>query len=132
MENATKALLIAAAILIAIVLITLGISVIRVGQEAMGNMDLSEAEMATHNSKFESAAGTRVSGSMVNTLLATIVSSNADPNSKQEVTVTNNSSQTEAGISGTTVTKFHTGKYYKVTLTYTGGLVSGVSIADVT
>ena len=52
MENATKALLIAAAVLIAIILISLGLAVVRQGQEAVQDADLSEAEATQFNSKF--------------------------------------------------------------------------------
>ena len=45
MENATKALLIAAAILVAIIIISLGLAVVRQGQEAISSADMSEAEM---------------------------------------------------------------------------------------
>lgn len=68
MENATKALLIAAAILIAIVLISIGVYVLRQGQEAMNNANLTESEILAYNSKFTSYSGTQ-RGSNVNAML---------------------------------------------------------------
>ena len=53
MENATKALLIAAAILIAIVVITLGVFVLGKGSTLVkDNSDMSDVEISTYNSKF--------------------------------------------------------------------------------
>ena len=58
MENATKALLIAAAILIAIVVITLGVFVLGKGSTLVKeNSDMSEVEITTYNSKFEGYCG---------------------------------------------------------------------------
>lgn len=133
MENATKALLIAAAILIAILIISLGLIVYRMAADTVGNVNLSEAEMATHNGKFEAVAGTRVSGSAVNALFSTIVTSNAAPDCKQAVTTSSSATgQTTAGVNSGTITKVKTGQYYSVTLSYTNGLVSAVAIGDPT
>lgn len=133
MENATKALLIAAAILVAILIISLSLYVYRMASDTVGSVNLSEAEMATHNGKFESAAGARVSGSAVNALFSTIVTNNAAPDCKAQVTTSVTASgQTSAGVDASgVVTKVNTGKYYKVTLTYTAGLVTTVTVADV-
>lgn len=131
MENATKALLIAAAILIAILIISLSLYVYRMASDTVGSVNLSEAEMATHNGKFESAAGHRVSGSAVNALFSTIVTNNAAPDCKQQVTTEcKATNQTGAGVKNGIVTKINTGLYYKVTLTYTAGLVSKVTIEN--
>ena len=76
MENATKALLIAAAILIAIVLISIGVYVLSIGQQAVTGADMTEQEIATFNSKFTSYEGSHVMGSKVNALLQAVASSN--------------------------------------------------------
>ena len=76
MENATKALLIAAAILIAIVLVSIGVFVLRQGQDAMDSVDMSEAQIIAFNSNFSSYEGIQ-RGSQVKALLQRIKTSNS-------------------------------------------------------
>ena len=62
MENATKALLIAAAILITIIIISIGITVVNQGQASIEQIGsgMSEAENTAFNAKFNSfASGTK-------------------------------------------------------------------------
>lgn len=75
MENASKALIIAAAILIAIVLITLGVYVIGVGQDQIRNSGMSDIEITTFNQKFTKYEGTR-NGSEIKTLIQEVNTSN--------------------------------------------------------
>lgn len=78
MENASKALIIAGAILISIILISIGIMVMRstsgVKNEVSSQMD-SEV-IQRFNAKFTKYAGEQ-KGSTVKTLLSTIISNNA-------------------------------------------------------
>lgn len=76
MENAVKALLIAAAVIIAIVLITLGMNLLNTGSEQIDNVDFSEYEINQFNDKFKKFEGTSVSGSEVNTLITTVFNHN--------------------------------------------------------
>ena len=73
MENATKALIIAAAILIAIVLISLGVFVLGQGSTMVkDNSDLTATQVSTYNAKWEPFFGTKVSGSKVKQLINTV------------------------------------------------------------
>ena len=77
MENATKALIIAAAILIAIVLISLGVFVLGQGNTMVQeNSDLSDVEVSTFNSKFEPYLGGNVSGTKVKQLVNAVNQNN--------------------------------------------------------
>ena len=88
MENATKALIIAAAILIAIVLISLGVYVLGIGQRSIQNADMTGTEVTTFNAKFESYAGTNVMGSKVNALLNAVAASNrSEGNEGRQITL---------------------------------------------
>lgn len=87
MENATKALLIAAAVLVAIIIISITLSVVRQGQDAVQNVDMTEAELLALNSKFTGYEGDNVSASTVNTLLNVIVSHNQQAEAGYEVSV---------------------------------------------
>lgn len=131
MENATKALLIAAAILIAILIISLSLVVYRMASETIGNVNLSESEMLQFNGKFTNYEGTSVSGSEVNALLATVFTHNQaeiNAGTKRYVTVTDGD-KGKIVLKGTAskYTKVAIANYYKVTLEYTNGMVSNIT-----
>lgn len=75
MENASKALIIAGAILLSILIITLGLSVYNNAKSATGNADLTGQEINAHNSQFTAYEG-RQKGSQVKALMTTIKSNN--------------------------------------------------------
>ena len=75
MENATKALIIAAAILIAIVLISIGVFVLNMGRESVNSVNMNEQEQMAFNSKFTSYEG-RQRGSQVNALAQAVLTNN--------------------------------------------------------
>lgn len=75
MENASKALIIAGAILLSISIIAIGMAVFNQAKEAMDGSNLSSEKVSTYNSKFDSYAGSQ-SGSNVKALLTTIQNHN--------------------------------------------------------
>lgn len=121
MENATKALLIAAAILIAIVVITLGVFVLGKGSTLVkDNSDMSDVEISTYNSKFEAYFGTNVRGAQVNQLISAINQhnkANGDDESKQILVTGDFSGDGIASITD----KAETGKAYNVDVDNAGG-----------
>lgn len=131
MENATKALLIAAAILIAIVIITLGVFVLGQGSNMVKeNSDLSGVEVSTFNQKFEQYFGEKVRGVNVKALLTTIKNNNdTNDDDTKQVHITNDSVINEDGTK-----PVKTGKVYKVEASkYTnGGLISEIKVSEVT
>lgn len=76
MENATKALLIAAAVLVAILIISLGLVVYNMASETIDSVNMSGQEITAFNDKFEQYEGSRVRGSEVNAMLRTVLNSN--------------------------------------------------------
>lgn len=82
MENASKALIIAGAILIAIVLITLAVAIVGKGQQAVDNNDLSQNEIAAFNNKVLKYEKERIGGAEVKSLISEVISSNSDPNNQ--------------------------------------------------
>lgn len=76
MENATKALLIAAAVLIAILIISLGIVVYNMASETISSVNFSDQEITAFNDKFTQYDGEHVRGSEVNAMLKTVLDSN--------------------------------------------------------
>ncbi len=140
MENASKALLIAAAILIAIILITLGIYILNQGSEVVKSNNLSEVEIMQFNEKFSTFEGTNVKGSQVNSLLTRIVQNNVanqeDTSKQVKVEVTSSNWQSGTKPTGAQATsgyaKAQTGKTYKVTCTPNEktGLITDIKIED--
>ena len=57
MENASKALIIAGAILLSILIIALGMRIYNSASSATGGADLSSQEIAAHNAQFEAYEG---------------------------------------------------------------------------
>ena len=77
MENASKALIIAGAILLAIVIISLGLIVVNNTRETVDNANLNEQEIQAFNDKFINYEGTGKTAAQVKTLIQTITASNA-------------------------------------------------------
>jgi len=119
MENASKALIIAGAILLAILLISLGIMIFGQAQDTVNNSGMSQAELQAFNSRFIKYEGSNKKGSEVKALINEVLTSNADPNN----------SARQISLSGhTTTSTVLTTKTYTVTLGYDGGRVNTVTI----
>ena len=124
MENASKALIIAGAILLAILLISLGIMIFNQAQDTVNNSGMSQAEITAFNNKFLKYEG-KQKGSVVKSLINEVISSNADSNNPDVgVASTENDATSTSNI---TTSGIDTKKEYTVELVYgTGGRVSGV------
>lgn len=77
MENASKALIIAGAILLAILLISLGIMIFQQAQDTVSNSGMSQAEIQAFNSKFTKFEGGSVKGSEVKAMINEVRASNS-------------------------------------------------------
>ena len=133
MENASKALIIAGAILLSILLISLGIMIFNQAQDVTKNSGMSQAQVSTFNNKFSKYEGKNIKGSEVNGMIQEVISSNGDDDNKNAsriITVTG-----ECALSGTKITKnlVQSNKTYKVTISgYDGnGYVSAIQIDKV-
>lgn len=120
MENATKALIIAAAILIAIVLISLGVFVLGQGTTLVKeNSDMSDMEISTFNSKFEAYLGNNVAGSKAKQLINAI---------DQHNRLNTNNQITKAGI--TASNNINIGELYNIVAEYSkSGLMNKITIS---
>ena len=129
MENASKALIIAGAILLAILLISLGIYIFSQAQDTVNNSGMSQAQAAAFNNQFIKYEGTR-KGSVVKSLINEVRASNADDNnSNRKVSVQGggNSAYTEEPVSsGVEASKSYTIKIEE----YKNGCVSKISITE--
>lgn len=97
MENASKALVIAGAILLAILLISLGIMVFNQGQDAIKNSGMSKAEISAFNGQFTKYEGDR-RGSAVKSLIQEVNASNASD------TAEGNDRHVTVNLGGTAIT----------------------------
>lgn len=77
MENASKALIIAGAILLAILLISLGIMIFQQAQDTVSSSGMSQAEIQAFNSKFTKYEGKGIRGSQVKSLIQEVRASNS-------------------------------------------------------
>lgn len=129
MENASKALIIAGAILISIVLITLGVVILGQGQEVVNSSNIDDTAIQSFNQKFTQYEGTNVTGSRVNALINAVTDNNTialrDGEENKLITIVDSTGDlgtitatTAVGtITGTAKTskKAQTGKTYTVT-----------------
>ena len=86
MENASKALIIAGAILLAILIISLGIMIYQQAAGVVNNNAMSEVEISSFNTRITQYTGSNVRGAQVNALLNQIQQNNVtyqDDTSKQ-------------------------------------------------
>ncbi len=141
MENASKALIIAGAILISILLISVGIMVMNSAYGVFGTMGqrMDSAAIESFNANFTSYQGTSQRGSTVRQLINSVIASNGVPENPP-ISV----SSTATGVTGTGVTdqaalstmasQVSATARYSVSFTYgTGdqaGLITGVVIGN--
>lgn len=143
MENASKALIIAGAILIAILLISVGILVMNSTGSVTDEVGKTADTMAlqTFNSQFTTYEGTNMTASQVKSLMGLIKSSNASngvSTSGQDKFVELDSSDPDSGApnAGKTVITATTGlkknKTYTIQVTTysTGGYVSKIRVTE--
>jgi len=130
MENASKALIIAGAILLAILLISLGIYIFTGAQDTVKNSGLSEQEVSTFNSAILKYEGSNKSASDVRAIKNEAVVANKKL--KAEGTADNNLIK----INNKAADQFDTSKLedsnrsYKITLGYdaTSGKINKITI----
>ena len=140
MENASKALIIAGAILLSILLISLGIMIFSNASGVIDSNAMDEVAVNTFNQKFTQYEGTNVRGSNVNALIKSIVQNNltnsGDTSKQVSITVSASNWGTGTPPSGTQTTSGYalalTGKSYNVScqMDTQSGYVTGVTIAD--
>lgn len=112
MENASKALIIAGAILLSILLISLGIMVYNNAKGTINNANLDQETIQTSNEKITQYAGIGVSATQVNALM-TAINANNGTNPKARITVT---------VKGLTSGKHYSGTYTPPTAAAAGSV----------
>ena len=119
MENATKALLIAAAVLVAILVISLGLVIYNQAAETVQNVKMSDTEVKAFNDQFTRYEGVRRTGTDVNALVQNVLQSNInyheEPLKLVEIT---GDAVTLSKDATTAPAKVNTGSKFKVECTY--------------
>lgn len=134
MENASKALIMAGAILIALLIISLSILIFNnFGGAAKEAANMDEQQIKAFNAQLTPYLGNNVSGSQVNTLLQRCLSINIAAQNSGEtykcITVNVNGTERINGTSNTFQRVDTNKKYYTVVGTYDdNGLLTTISI----
>lgn len=136
MENASKALLFAAGILIAIILISVAVYIVSMSQESMSGTKnaMSRVQLMQFNQQFTTFEG-RTTGSQIKQLISTINTNNTnDPDQLVDLDVTGCTGVTLTGTKdkGDFSTKgLGSSSKYEVSFEYTNEAVSKVIIKDI-
>ncbi len=135
MENASKALIIAGAILLAILIISLGIMIYQQAAGVVNNNAMSEVELQQFNQKFTQYVGTNVRGATVRAMAQSVLSNNMSADSAdRQVELTGAITMAENATSVDT-SGIKNGSTYTVKETYSDkggdkGLVKSISITE--
>jgi len=137
MENASKALIIAGAILLSILIISLGIMVYNNAKNTVGNASLNKQEIEGFNSEWLVYEGTNKSASEVKSMIQAVNASNSSENrnnSNRFIKITNSgtASTTAETTMPTSVatSSVSNNKTYTVKLGYNNGYVVGIDYQE--
>ncbi len=133
MENASKALIIAGAILLSILIIGLGMMVFNNAKNALTSANLDQEQIDAFNSKFESYIGTNKRGTDIRTLCDTVKSSNAaDEENAIKITYGSDTNKTSQADILDIRNKLKNGSRYDVTAKFNKNtkLIESIEIKD--
>ena len=136
MENATKALLIAAAVLVAILSISFGLVIYNKSTTATDSADLTATQIQAQNEKFAKYEGENQRGSVVNALLETALTNNTTATSdgaKVNVYMGSGTSSLLLGTTSTSISsKADTSKLYNIKCSRNkSGVINQINIEQV-
>ena len=133
MENASKALIIAGAILLSILIISLGIMVFQNAKNTVGNASLNKQEIETFNSEWTTYEGTNKTASEVKAMIQAVNASNSAESrngSNRFIKITNTgtaSTTVETTAPASTATSgVSNNATYTIKLGYNNGYVVGI------
>ncbi len=114
MENASKASIIAGAILLSILLISLGIMIFTQAQDVVSGSGMTEAQISSFNQKFLKYEGTK-KGTMVKSLIQDVMATNANSTENDGIKVLIN------GAEPTTTENVKNNNSYEIEMDYATG-----------
>lgn len=119
MENASKALIIAGAILLSILIIGLGMLIFNQAKEAISNTGMDEQKVKAYNAQFDDYMGANVNGTKVRSLYDTVRNHNITNQEDTSLIVSINEANTASDLNAAKA-KIQAGKTYKVEVTDDG------------
>ncbi len=124
MENASKALIIAGAILLSILIIGLGMMIFNQARDAMDTSAIDQLQVQQYNADFVDYAGTAVKGSTVRTLWDKVQSHNRTYADDESLQITIKGANAKTDIKA--------GSSYTVTMSgyTTAGYISEITITE--
>lgn len=142
MENASKALIIAGAILISIVLVSVGVIVVNSLNPDSAVEEMTKQEVDAFNSKFNSSIGDNKLGSVAKNLISTVMTNNSNTDASNQVSIQLVDSVVSGNAVGMTAdgvtlssmrNKVNTSARYNIVVTATsnGGRVQQITITRV-
>ena len=133
MENASKALIIAGAILLSILIIGLGMLIFNQAKDAISNTGMDKQKVDAYNSEFEAYVGDNVNGTRVRSLIDTVRTHNISNVDDDTLKISVNNS-TEASQLNNLKKSYKAGNIYKVEITEyssTTGYITKITVTDV-
>lgn len=137
MENASKALIIAGAILLAILIISLGILIFNQAQDTVGSVNMDEQEIMAFNNKFTQYEGDSVRGSQVNALAQAVLANNQSAKNNGDtatkgiiMNILDEKPSIQANGESNSFKRVPTGTYYKVDFKYQNSLVHEITVTE--
>ena len=132
MENASKALIIAGAILLSILLISLGIYIFQQANGVISGSGMTKAEISSFNQQFTKYEGTKT-GSEVRALVQEVIANNSSEDASEETQIVLTGIVTlKAGDSKPSYGTLKNTKYYDIEVSeyQASGRVKTISISD--
>ena len=137
MENASKALIIAGAILLSILLISLGIYIFQQANGVISGSGMTKAEISAFNQQFTKYEGDKKTGSEIRALVQEVLANNKGEDASDETQIEIIDGKNAVALKATDTkptynTNFKNTKYYKVEVTdyQTSGRVKSITVTE--
>lgn len=131
MENASKALIIAGAILLSILIIGLGMMIFNQAKDAISGTGMDQQKIATYNAEFTDYEGTNVNGTRARSLCDVVRNHNITNSEDESLLIGINGKNDTASINAAKTT-FKAGKTYTITCEYDEktGYVNNITVVE--
>ena len=131
MENASKALIIAGAILLSILIIGLGMMIFNQAKDAISGTGMDQQKIATYNAEFTDYEGTNVSGTRARSLCDVVRNHNITNSEDDSLLIGINGKSDTASINASK-TSFKAGKTYTISCEYDAktGYVNNITVVE--
>ena len=132
MENASKALIIAGAILLSILIISLGIMIFQNAKEVVDGNAMNEVANSQFNEKFNQYTGDKVKGTNVKAMVNAVIQHNLQQeDDSTQVVITGSIVTLAKNANKAERNTIQNGKFYKVsTVLSNQGLVESITVED--